>query len=44
MYLNGHLFFTRKYKILQLHPKDHSFFYNNTQNFEKLQPNGHSCF
>ena len=20
------------------------FFYNNTQNFEKLQPNGHSCF
>ena len=27
-------FFTAKYKILQLHSKDHSFFYNEIQNFE----------
>ena len=27
MYPNSHLFFTRKYKILQLYQKDHSFFF-----------------
>ena len=34
LYPNGYFFLTAKYKILQLYPDGHSFFYSKIQNFE----------
>ena len=37
------VFLTEKYKVLQLHPNGHSFFYRKIQNLE-LYSNGHSFY